>query len=89
MFLGGFATNRGADQPAHPRCLISAFVIRCLESIISKLTTNGDSIILLAYVAKQAGLNLTLLETLKSGFVALIDRKLLIGPLPQGEFCTL
>ena len=27
----GFANNKGADQPAHPRSLISAFVIRFLE----------------------------------------------------------
>ena len=33
--LRGFANNTGADQPAHPRSLISAFVIRFLESIIS------------------------------------------------------
>ena len=30
-----YANNKGADQPAHPRSLISAFVIRCLDSIIS------------------------------------------------------
>ena len=24
--------NKGADQPAHPRNLISAFVVRCLDS---------------------------------------------------------
>ena len=29
------ANNNGADQPAHPRSLISAFVVRCLDSIIS------------------------------------------------------
>ena len=28
--LRGFANNTGADQPAHPRSLISAFVIRVL-----------------------------------------------------------
>ena len=33
---GGGANNKGADQPVHPRRLISAFVIRFLESIISK-----------------------------------------------------
>ena len=33
----GFAKNTGADQPAHPRSLISAFVIRILESIIGKI----------------------------------------------------
>ena len=30
-----YAINKGADQPAHPRSLISAFVLRCLDSIIS------------------------------------------------------
>ena len=37
--LRGFANNTGADQPAHPRSLISAFVIRFLESIIYNLDT--------------------------------------------------
>ena len=26
--------NEGAERPAHPRCLISAFVVRCQDSII-------------------------------------------------------
>ena len=30
-----YANNKGADQPAHPRSLISAFVVRHLDSIIS------------------------------------------------------
>ena len=30
-----YANNKGADQPAHPRSLISAFVVRGLGSIIS------------------------------------------------------
>ena len=25
-----YATNKGADQPVHPRSLISTFVVRCL-----------------------------------------------------------
>ena len=33
MFLS-YANNNDADQPAHPRSLISVFVIRCLDSII-------------------------------------------------------
>ena len=41
--LWGFANNTGADQPAHPRSLISAFVIRVLESTISKLATSEIS----------------------------------------------
>ena len=32
--LMSYANNKGADQPAHPRNLISAFVVRCLDSII-------------------------------------------------------
>ena len=32
----GCANNKGAHQPVHPRRLISAIVIRFLESIISK-----------------------------------------------------
>ena len=27
-------TTKGTDQPAHPRSLISTFVVRCLDSII-------------------------------------------------------
>ena len=30
-----YVNNKGADQPAHPHSLISAFVVRCLGSIIS------------------------------------------------------
>ena len=30
-----YVNNKGADQPAHLRSLISAFVVRCLDSIIS------------------------------------------------------
>ena len=32
-----YANNKGADQPAHPRSLISVFVVRCLDSIIPLL----------------------------------------------------
>ena len=35
MCLMSYANNKGADQPAHPRSLISAFVVRCLDSMIS------------------------------------------------------
>ena len=34
MCLMSYANNKGADQPAHPRSLINAFVVRCLDSII-------------------------------------------------------
>ena len=32
-----YANNKGTDQPAYPRSLISAFVVRCLDSIIPLL----------------------------------------------------
>ena len=32
MCLMSYANYKGADQPAHPRSLISAFVVRCLDS---------------------------------------------------------
>ena len=34
MCLMPYANNKGADQPAHPRSLICAFVVRYLDSII-------------------------------------------------------
>ena len=42
--LWRFANNTGADQPAHLRSLISAFVIRFLESIIHIPVTGEISI---------------------------------------------
>ena len=30
-----YAKNKSADQPAHPRILISTFVVPCLDSITS------------------------------------------------------
>ena len=35
MCLMSYANNKGTDQPPHPCSLISAFVVRCLDSIIS------------------------------------------------------
>ena len=35
MYLRSYANNKGADQTAHPHSLISTFVVRCLDSIIS------------------------------------------------------
>ena len=42
--FGGVANNKDTDQPAHPRRLISAFVICLLESIISRFATTEISI---------------------------------------------
>ena len=35
MYLMTYANNKGADQTAHPRSLISTFVVHCLDSMIS------------------------------------------------------
>ena len=43
--LRGFMNNTGAEQPAHPHSLISAFVIHFLESTICKLATGEISIL--------------------------------------------
>ena len=34
-------TTKGADQPAHPRSLISTFVVRCLDSMICTLAISS------------------------------------------------
>ena len=33
-YLMPYANNKVADQPAHPRSLISTSVVRCIDSII-------------------------------------------------------
>ena len=43
MCLMPYANNKGADQPAHPRSLISAFVVRSLDSIISLVSRSEIS----------------------------------------------
>ena len=53
-----YANNKGADQPAHPGSLISAFVIHCLESVICIVAISTFPRLLLAAVAEQAGLSL-------------------------------
>ena len=67
--LRGLANNTGADQPAHPRSLISAFVIRFMERIICKLAAGEISIFQLVSVAEETGLNVALSETPKTGFL--------------------
>ena len=60
-----FGNNKGADQPAHSHSLISAFVfvyrkVSCVDFLYAKFQ----------FVAEQAGLNITLSETKKTGFLA-------------------
>ena len=55
--------NKGADQPVHLRSLISAFVVRCLDSIISLVSVTEISSLYLASLAAQADLCLTWSQT--------------------------
>ena len=64
-----YVNNKGTDQPAHPRSLISAFVFRCLDSIIHLVSIPEISSLYLASVTLQAGLSLPWLQTLKTGFL--------------------
>ena len=63
------ANSKGADQPAHPHCLASTFVIHLLESIIHKLGRSEILIFYLVSVAEQIGLSLSWSETPKTGFL--------------------
>ena len=68
--FGSLRTTQDADQPAHLRRLISAFIIHFSESIIRKLATGEISIFYLVSVAKKNDLKLALWETPKTGFLA-------------------
>ena len=63
-----YTNNKGADQPAHPRSLISTFVVRCLDSIVPLVSISEMSSLYLASVVAQAGLCLTWSQTLKTVF---------------------
>ena len=51
--LMSYANSKGADQPAHPHSLISAFVVRCLDSVMSLVSVTKISSLMLASVAEQ------------------------------------
>ena len=68
MCLMTYANNKGADQPAHSRNLISAFVVRSLDSIISIVSTSEISRFWLVSVAEQSGLNLSWSQTPEDTF---------------------
>ena len=69
-YLLWFANNKGADHPAHPRSLVSAFVTRVLQRILSRLAMSEILIFWLVSVAEENGLSLALSETPKIGFLA-------------------
>ena len=62
-----YANNKGADQPAQMRRLISTFVVRCLDSIIP--LDSEISSLYLALKAEQAGLSLPWSQTPETGFL--------------------
>ena len=64
-----YANNKGADQPMRPCSLISAFVVRCLDSKISLVSVCKISSLKLASEAKQTSLSLIWLKTPKTGFL--------------------
>ena len=72
-----YANNKGADQRAHPRSLISAFVVRCLDSVMSLVSVTKISSLMLASIAEQASLSLTGRKLPKTHF--LVTRFLIIG----------
>ena len=57
-----YANDKGSDQPAHPRSLISAFVVHCLDSIIPLLA-------IVKILVEQASLSLNWSQTPKTGFL--------------------
>ena len=61
-----YANNKGADQSAHPRNLISAFVVLCLDSRIPLLPISKISRPWVASVALETGLSWS--QNPKTGF---------------------
>ena len=66
-----YANNKGADQPAHPRSLISAFVVRCLDSRIPIVSISEISSLCLASAAVQTCLCLTWSQTRRHVFLVM------------------
>ena len=69
-----YANNKGADWPAHPCCLISVFVVRCLNGTIQYMymylyLLNPKCQDWLASAAEEASLSLTWSKTPKTGFL--------------------
>ena len=64
-----YENNKGADQLAHPRSLISIFVVCSLDSIMSVDTMCKISSIQVASVAEQVSLSLTWSQSPKTGFL--------------------
>ena len=64
-----YANIKGADEPLHPRCLISTFVVPCLDNIILLLAIAEISRLLLVSVVEQACLSHTWSKPPKTRFL--------------------
>ena len=70
MYLSsGLVNNKGADQPAHPHSLISAFAFRSFESIISRPS-----------VIKETGLSLALSKKKRRQVYFALRLFIILGP---------
>ena len=78
-----YANNNGADQPVYPHSLISTFVVRCLDSIITVVSISEISSLQLVSEAEQAGLSLTWSQTPKTCF--LVTRLIFFGSVFQAK----
>ena len=63
-----YVNKKGADQPAHPRIMISAFAALCLDCIKPTLAKFKISRLYLVSVAEQAGLSQPWLQTSEGRF---------------------
>ena len=63
-----YANNKGADQPAHLRSLISTFIVRCLDNVMSLVSLTKISSLMLVSVAEQTSLSLPWSETPEDTF---------------------
>ena len=68
MCLMPYANNKGTDQPAHPRSLISAFIFRCQDRMKPLVYISEISRLWLVSVAEQVSLCLAWSETTEDTF---------------------
>ena len=64
-----YVNNKDVDQPAHLRSLTSAFIVRCLDSIVPLVSLSKLLSLYLVSVTAQTGLSLPWSQTPKTGFL--------------------
>ena len=83
MCLMSYVNNKGADQTAHPRSLISALVVHCLDSVMSLVSVAEISSLMLSSVAEQAGLSLAWSETPEDTFCRVVAQLIVLRCLTR------